>query len=227
MVDALKLIIFFDKELYHIIWTSLYVSLYSTLISSLISIPLGYIIDLNNFRGKKTIISIMNSLTALPTVIVGLFVYSLISRRGVFGFAGLLFTPSSIIIGQSILGIPIITTMIISGFSKLDNRLYETLITLGSNNFNIFAVIIKETKAIVISSVLSGFGRIIGEVGVSMMLGGNIRLYTRTLTTAIALESSKGEFDLALAMGIVLLTIALLLNFLAYFFIKKEDLWKR
>ena len=167
----------------------------------------------------------MNSLTALPKVIVGLFVYSFDIEKRRIWFAGLLFTPVSIIIGQSILGIPIITTMIISGFSKLDNRLYETLITLGSNNFNIFAVIMLDPKLLYLR-----YFRALVDHRRSRRLNdasGNIRLYTRTLTTAIALESSKGRFDLALAMGIVLLTIALLLNFLAYFFIKKEDLWKR
>ena len=227
MINAVRLIFSFDKELYFIVFTSLFVSFFSTLFSSLIGVPLAYIIDLNKFKFKKVIISILNSLVALPTVVVGLLVYSFLSRKGIFGFAGLLFTPTAIIIGQTILGIPIITSIIIAGFSKIDSRLYETLITLGANPFQLFIGILKETKTIIISAILSGFGRIIGEVGVSMMLGGNIRLYTRTLTTAIALETSKGEFDFALSMGIILLMLALFLNFFAYLFIKREDLWKR
>lgn len=226
-MNALKLILSFDKELYFIVYTSLFVTFFSTLLSSLIGIPLAYLIDMNKFKLKKTVISILNSLVALPTVVVGLLVYSFLSRRGIFGAAGLLFTPAAIIIGQTILGIPIITSIIIAGFSRIDSRLYETLKTLGANRFQMFIGILKETKTIVLSAVLSGFGRIIGEVGVSMMLGGNIRLYTRTLTTSIALETSKGEFDFALSMGIILLTLALLFNFFAYLFIREEDLWKR
>ncbi|HOV14704.1 MAG TPA: ABC transporter permease [Spirochaetota bacterium] len=227
MINALKLILSFDKELYFVVYTSLFVAFFSTILSSIIGVPLAYFVDLSKFKFKKIIISFLNSLVALPTVVVGLFVYSFLSRKGVFGFAGVLFTPIAIIIGQTILGIPIITSIIISGFSKIDSRLYETLTTLGANKFQLFVGILRETKTIIISAILSGFGRIIGEVGVSMMLGGNIRLYTRTLTTAIALETSKGEFSLALSMGIILLTLALIINFLAYLFIKKEDLWKR
>jgi tungstate transport system permease protein len=210
---AIELIFSFNKEVYFIAYLSLYVAFFSTLVSAIIGIPLTFLINFSNYRIKKILSSLLNSLMALPTVVIGLFVYGFISRSGPFGFLALLFTPIGIIIGQTILGIPIIVSFFLTGLSKVDNRLYETLTTLGVNKFQFFIEVIKETKFIILSSVLAGFGRVIGEVGVSMMLGGNIRWYTRTLTTAIALESSKGEFHFALALGIILLILAILINF--------------
>ncbi len=221
-IQAFELIISFNKEVYFITYLSLYVTFFSVLISTAIGIPLAFLINFSKPRIKKVSSSLVNSLMALPTVVVGLFVYGFISRSGPLGFLGLLFTPAGIIIGQTILGIPIIISFYLTGLSKVDNRLYETLITLGANRFQFFVEIVKETKLIILTSVLAGFGRIIGEVGISMMLGGNIRWYTRTLTTAIALESSKGEFHFALALGIILLFLAILINFFLNLSIKSK-----
>jgi len=190
-------------------------------------VPLAFIIDFSNYKIKKFLIAFINSLTSLPTVVIGLIVYSFISRKGILGFTGLLFTPGAIVIGQTILAIPIITSTIVAGFSKIDSKLYETLKTLGADKRQIFLGIISETKILIVAALLFGFGRIIGEVGVSMMLGGNIKRYTRTMTTAIALETSKGEFEFALALGIILLLIALSINFIIHLFLKREDKWKR
>ena len=219
---AIELIFSFNKEVYFIAYISLYVTFFSTLVSTIIGIPLAFLINFSKKRTKKVLSSLLHSLMALPTVVIGLFVYGFISRSGPLGFLGLLFTPAGIIIGQTILGIPIVASFFFIGLLKVDNRLYETLTTLGTNKFQFFIEIIKETKFIILSSVLAGFGRIIGEVGISMMLGGNIRWYTRTLTTAIALESSKGEFHFALALGIILLFLAIIINFFSNLFIKNK-----
>jgi tungstate transport system permease protein len=149
-------------------------------------------------------------------------VYSFISRAGPLGFLGLLFTPAAINIGQIILCFPLITSMVYSALSRLDRRLPETLITLGARPSEVFRMTIWEGRIAILSALLSGFGRVVGEVGVAMMLGGNIRWYTRTLTTAIALETSKGDFELGLALGIILMAIAFLVNFTLHGVIKHE-----
>lgn len=217
-IEAIKLIISFNKEVYFITFTSLKISILSTIIASMISIPTAIIISLKKFKLKKIIIAFLNSLMAIPTVVIGLFVYSLISRSGIFGSFNLLFTPFGIVIGQTLLSIPIITLLIILGISKIDKKLYETLVTYGANKFQIFYAIVRESRFIIISAILSGFGRVIGEVGVAMMLGGNIKGYTRTLTTAIALETSKGAFIQGFALGIILIIVALIVNFLVHSF---------
>lgn len=221
------LIFSFDRDIYQIVLTSLGLTFFSILFATVIAVPLAFIIDFSNYKIKKFLIAFINSLTSLPTVVIGLIVYSFISRKGFLGFTGLLFTPGAIIIGQTILAIPIITSTIIAGFSKIDSKLYETLKTLGADKYQVFLGIISETKILISTALLGGFGRIIGEVGVSMMLGGNIKRYTRTMTTAIALETSKGEFEFALSLGIILLLIALSINFIIHLFLKREDKWKQ
>ena len=159
---------------------------------------------------------------ALPTVVIGLLVYTMLSNNGILGNSRILFTPLAIIIGQSILAFPLIASMVYAGLSKLDSRFFETLKTLGANQRNIFKATIKEAKFIILSAILAGFGRVIGEVGVSMMLGGNIRFYTRTITTAIALETSKGAFELGLTLGLILMIIALSINFILHLWVKND-----
>lgn len=204
------------KEVMLIVFTSLKLTISSIIIASIFSIPLGIILHLNNFQFKKSVISFLHSLMALPTVVIGLMVYSIISKQGILGNSRILFTPIAIIIGQSILAFPLITSMIYSGLSKLDPRFVETIKTLGAGKKEILKSTIQEAKFIILSAVLAGFGRVIGEVGISMMLGGNIRFYTRTITTAIALETSKGAFELGLTLGFVLMIIALLINFILH-----------
>ena len=160
---------------------------------------------------------------ALPTVVIGLILYSLLSRSGTLGAFGLLFTPFAVITGQSVLALPIITSLIYSAFSGISKELPETLETLGARGFSRYLMIMRESGTAVLSAILSGFGRVIGEVGVSMMLGGNIRWYTRTITTTIALETSKGEFELALALGLILIAISFLVNFSLHMGIRYAD----
>ena len=216
LFEALKLIISGDRELVAICLTSLRFSLTSIFWASLAGIPLGFLLKLKSFTGKKFTLVVVNSLMALPTVVVGLLVYSLVARSGPLGELGLLFTPVAIIIGQVILVLPIITSMVYGSVSDMDPRLPETLKTLGASGIPYYLMMLKEMKNPILSAVLAGFGRVIGEVGVSMMLGGNIRWYTRTITTTISLQTSKGEFELGLALGLVLMIIAFVLNFLIH-----------
>ncbi|UCF98171.1 MAG: ABC transporter permease [Spirochaetaceae bacterium] len=219
---AVQLLFSGNKEVFFIAWTSLRLSLVSVVIASSLSLPLGFLIGLKSFRGKKGVIAFLNALIALPTVVVGLLVYSFISRAGPLGSLGLLFSPGAINIGQVILCFPLITSLVYSALSRLDRRLPETLITLGAKHVEIFWMTLREGRIAILSAILSGFGRVVGEVGVAMMLGGNIRWYTRTLTTAIALETSKGEFELGLALGLILMAIAFLVNFTLHGIIKHE-----
>ena len=201
-----------DQELVQIIYVSLKVSSISTLIASLVGIPAGFFIAFGEFRGKRLLITILNTLLALPTVVVGLFVYSFISRRGIFGPLDLLYTQKAIIIGQVILIIPIVTTFTISAISRIDERYRKTAMTLGANVLQTGWVIIGEARFGIVAAVVAAFGRVIAEVGVSMMLGGNAKGFTRTMTTAMALEYDKGEFVLGVALGIVLLTVSFGVN---------------
>jgi len=212
LTTAFKLIFTFDYEVMNCTWVSIKVSSVAVLLASLIGVPLGFIIGINEFKGKKTIITLFNTLMALPTVVVGLFVFSFISRQGPIGILGLLFTPTAMIIGQFILATPIITALSISAVQGIDPRIRVTAITLGARSYQIMLALLLEARFAIMAAIIAGFGRIIGEVGSAMMLGGNIRGYTRSITTAIALETSKGKFSLGLALGIILLTVALTVN---------------
>lgn len=218
LVSAFGLMYALDAELIEIVNVSLNVSLISTAIAGIIGIPAGFVISTGEFPLKRAVITVLNTLLALPTVVIGLFVYVLISRNGVFGVYDLLYTPKAIIIGQIILIIPIVTTFTISAISRIDARYRKTAMTLGANQFQTALVILKEARFGVTASVVAAFGRVISEIGICMMLGGNISGYTRTMTTAMALQYDKGEFVLAIALGIILLCISLAVNIsLTYF----------
>ena len=210
--SAFLLILSLDAELLEIISVSLRVSCASTLIAGFIGIPLGLYVALNEFYGKRLVITILNTLLALPTVVIGLFVYSFISRRGLFGPLDLLYTQKAIVIGQIILIIPIVTIFTISAVSRIDDRYRKTALTLGANVLQTAWVIVREARFSIVATVIMAFGRVIAEVGISMMLGGNAKGFTRTMTTAMALEYDKGEFVLSIALGIVLLLISFIVN---------------
>ena len=210
--SALLLLWSLDKELLNVISVSLKVSFSSTLISSLAGIPLGLCIALNDFRGKRFLNTLLNTLLAMPTVVIGLLVYAFISRHGLLGDLGLLYTQKAIIIGQVILIVPIITTLTIAAISRIDDRYRKTAMTLGATSFQAALVIFREARFGILASIIVAFGRVIAEVGISMMLGGNARGFTRTMTTAMALEYDKGEFVLSVALGLVLLMISFVLN---------------
>jgi tungstate transport system permease protein len=215
--SALLLMLAFDRELYEIVGVSLNVSFFSTLIAAVFGLPLGFLIAFNNFAGKRLVMTCLNTLLALPTVVIGLVVYSLISRRGIFGPLELLYTQKAIIIGQIILIVPLITTLSIAAVSRIDQRYRNTALTLGATYVQMGWVIFKEARFGIVAAVIAAFGRVIAEVGISMMLGGNAKGFTRTMTTAMALEYDKGEFVLAVALGIILMSFAFAINMLFHF----------
>lgn len=218
--DAFKMLFTFNDELIVIILVSIKVSVTSASIATLAGVPCAFCINVKKFRGKQVVITVLNTLMSLPTVLIGLMVYAFLSRNGPFGFLGVLYTPWAMIIGQSILIFPLITALSLSAINSVDKRVEKTAITLGANHFQTAVLILSEGKEAILSGIIAGFGRVFSEVGISMMLGGNIRGLTRNITTAIALETSKGEFSLSIALGIVLLTVALSINIVLRYFQK-------
>lgn len=212
ILSALLLIRSLDPELMLVVWTSLSVSLSSTALASAMGAPLGFLIASKEFRGKRGLVTILNTLLALPTVVVGLFVYVFISRQGVLGDLGWLYTKKAIVAGQTILILPLVTVFVISAISRIDERYAKTALTLGANRFQLAGVILREARFAILAAIIAAFGRVIAEIGISMMLGGNIKGFTRTMTTAMALEYDKGEFALAVALGLILLSISFGLN---------------
>ncbi|EKD38238.1 MAG: hypothetical protein ACD_75C00810G0006 [uncultured bacterium] len=216
--SAFLLFMSFDRDLVEIVIVSLRVSFFATLIASIIGIPGGFFIAYSNFPAKRFVLTCLNTLLALPTVVIGLLVYSFISRRGILGPFGLLYTQKAIVIGQVILIVPIIMVMTIAAISRIDSRYRMTALTLGASKYQMAMVIIKEARYGIFAAVIAAFGRVIAEIGISMMLGGNAKGFTRTMTTAMALEYDKGEFVLAVALGITLMVIAFAINLLFHFF---------
>ncbi len=211
---AFALLLKLDPEIMRIIFTSVFISLSASVIAALLAIPAGVAMAFKRFKGKATIQHLLNTLMAMPTVVIGLLLYGLFSRAGPLGEWGLLYTPTAIIIAQAILIFPIMMNLTVTAVNAADPRLIPTLRSLGARTLPMMLQVIRTTRFAILAGVITGFGRAIGEVGAAMMLGGNIEGFTRTMTTAIALETSKGEFELGLALGMVLLVIAFVLNFL-------------
>jgi tungstate transport system permease protein len=209
---SLSLIGSLDREVIAAASTSVSVALWSIGVAALIGVPIGIAIGVTEFPLKRLIITLLNTLMALPTVVVGLLVYGIISRQGPMGELGLLFTPQAIIIGQSILAIPIVANYTLGSIRGADSRIMPTALTLGAGRLQSVLQLAREVRFGIMAALIAGFGRVIAEVGVAMMLGGNIRGYTRTMTTAIALETSKGEFAFGLALGLILMAVALVVN---------------
>ncbi|MBS3952894.1 MAG: ABC transporter permease [Methylomicrobium sp.] len=213
LIEAFKLIINFDSSIYQIVWTSLKISLIATTTAGTIAIVSGIYIGITEFRFKRTLQHILNTLMAMPTVMIGLVLYGLLSRKGPMGELGLLYTQPAVIIGEACLIFPIIMNLTIGAVHSCDLRLKMTLQFLGASKYQQIMPLMGELRETLVAALIYGFGRAIGEVGAAMMLGGNIQGVTRTMTTAIALETSRGEFELALALGVFLLSIAFLVNF--------------
>lgn len=212
LLTALELIINFDREVRITAWVSLYTSSCAIVIAALIGVPAGLWLGLSRFRGRQVLLALLNTLMALPTVVVGLLLFGLLSRQGPLGPLGLLFTPLAMIAGQTVLATPIVANLVLAAVTGADQRIISTALTLGASRFQAAIQLLREIRFGVMAAVIVGFGRVIAEVGVAMMLGGNIRNSTRTMTTAIALETSKGEFAFGLALGMLLLSVALLVN---------------
>jgi len=211
-IEAVGLITSFDPEVIEITRRSLMISASSCAIATTISIPLGSLIHFTSFRGKRALISVIQTLFGLPTVVVGLFVFILFSRAGPLGELGILFTPVIMVIGQVLLITPLILGLVISALSGVDKAVSETAISLGATRLQTAILTLKEGKFAVLAAVVMGFGRAFSEVGLALMVGGNIRGFTRILTTTISLETSKGDIELSMALGIILLLIALSIN---------------
>ncbi|MGE4421266.1 MAG: ABC transporter permease [Pseudodesulfovibrio sp.] len=201
-----------NPEAYTAIWATVYASTLSMICSMAIGVPLGFLLGYKKFPGKKVVRTGVDTLLSFPTVVIGLVVYAFLTRNGPLGGTGLLFTIPGMAIGQTLLGLPIIVAMTANAVESLDKRLPMTLITLGANPGQMMWATVLEARYSIMLAAMAAYGRIVSEVGISMMVGGNIKWHTRTITTAIALETGKGEFAMGIALGMVLLAVALLVN---------------
>ncbi len=211
-IEAIRLIITLDPQVVEITFRSLYVSLSATFFAALIALPLGALIYFYEFRGKPAVVSTLQTLYALPTVIVGLVMFLLLSNIGPFGFFRLLYTPGGMIVAQTVLIIPLLMGLTVSALSGIERDKRYTITALGASRVQTITTIIVESRFAVMSGVLLGFGRAISEVGTVMIIGGNIRGATRVLTTAIALNTSMANYSVSIALGIILLAVALGVN---------------
>ena len=212
LLQAIGLIFDLEPALYDIIIFSLYVSGAALVISTLIGIPLGALMGLKRFTGRRLMMALLYTGMGFPPVVVGLFVYLLLSRSGPVGALGWLFTPKAIITAQTIISFPLVAGFTMAAVMGVDPNLRVQLLSLGATGWQATAAILSEAKMGVIVAIIAGFGAIISEVGAVMLVGGNIEGKTRTLTTAIVLETRKGNFDLAIALGIILLLITFAVN---------------
>ena len=209
---AIDLIISLDPEVVEVAGRSLLISLTSTLLASLICLPVASAIHFNRFPGKRLLVSLIQTFFSIPTVVIGLIVFTLFSRTGPLGGLNLLFTPTIMVVGQALLITPILLGLTISALSGVDQAVLDTARSLGASGLQTAVVVLREARFAVIAAVIMGFSRAISEIGIALMVGGNIRGFTRVITTAISLESSRGDVELSIALGIILILIALLVN---------------
>ncbi len=213
---ALALLIGLDPKLVEIVLLSLRVSLSAVAIAALLGLPLGAAIGVGRFPGRQTVIVLLNAMMGLPPVVVGLLVYLLLSRAGPLGPLGILFTPSAMVIAQSILILPIIAALSRQAIEDAWREYEEQLRSLGAGRVNAALTLLWDTRFSLLTTILAGFGRAAAEVGAVMIVGGNIDGVTRVMTTTIALETSKGDLPLALGLGMILITIVIAVNAAAY-----------
>lgn len=216
--EALTLLLSGDGALWEIIGISFSVSSFAILIAVVPAMAIGFILAFYDFFGRRLVIALFNTLLSVPAVVIGLTFYLLLSKQGPLGDMRLLFTQTAMIIGQIALCFPLLVAMSHTAFQSIERRAWETAITLGHSSLSALYLVVREARFALLAAVLAAFGRIIAEVGASMMLGGNILHYTRNIPTAIALETSKGEFAQGIALGIVLLVLAFILNSLLHLF---------
>ena len=209
---AFSLLFTFDPEVLGITWLSLAVSGSATLISLFIGISIGTAVALAEFPGKRIVISLINTGMGLPPVVVGLFVSIFLWRNGPFGFLEILYTPTAIIIAQAIIATPIVMGITLAAIQHLPKNLRLQILALGATRLQMIWLLMKEARLPLLAAVMAGFGGVISEVGASIMVGGNIKGYTRVLTTATVMETGKGNFDVAIALGIILLLLAFMVN---------------
>ena len=216
LISAVGLIASLDGELYSIIGLSLWVSLSAVALSGLIGVPTGVALGMSRFRGKGLVVGSFNTLMGLPPVVAGLIVFLLLSRQGIFGEAQLLFTPTAMIIAQTVLVFPIIVALSHATVVGLEPLLPDAARTLGANRWQVALLIVHEARYGIMAALIAGVGRAMAEVGAVLMVGGNIKGATRTMTTTIAMQTSMGDYNLALALGMVLLLLAAGVNVILY-----------
>ena len=212
LTRALDLIISFDPELVEIVLLSLRVSGIAIVVSAVTALCATAALDVRDFAGKHALVTLVNTLMGLPPVVVGLVLYLVLSRSGPLGFLRLLYTPAAMVIAQVILAVPIITGMSYAAVRSADPELKYAAFTLGATPLQATTKIMKHSRYAIVAAVLAGLGRVLAEVGAVLVVGGNIAGYTRVMTTAIALEADRGDFELAVALGMILLAIAFVLN---------------
>lgn len=214
IVKAIEMILTGDKEIYHITFTTLKVCLTAILISTTIGIPIGVLLGLNHFPGKKILLVFINIGMGLPPVVAGLYITMLLWRSGPLGSWGLLYTTEAIILAQIIVSLPIIIGLTAASFQQIDNKMLLQLKALGATKVQRVFILLKETRLAIMAAIMAGLGRVLAEVGAAMMVGGNIKGDTRILTTAMVMEVSKGNFDVAIALSFILMSLAFLITFL-------------
>lgn len=209
---AWEMLISGDPVLYEIIFLTLKVSSLATMIALLIGLPLGVYLGLRSFPGRKFVVSVVNTLMGLPPVVVGLLVWMALSRYGPLGFLEIIYTPTAIVIAQVIIATPVVTGLTLAAIQQIDVRFQEQIRALGANQIQFLWVLVKEARYSLLAAVIAGFGAAISEVGAAMMVGGNIFGQTRVLTTAVVLEVSRGNYEVALALSFVLVFITYLIT---------------
>lgn len=212
IIKAFELLISFDPEVMGITWLSLKISGTATFISLFVGVSTGTIVALTNFPGRKLVVTLINTGMGLPPVVVGLFVTILIWRNGPLGFLDILYTPYAMIIAQAIIATPIVMGISLAAIQNLPPNLRLQILSLGASRLQMVWILVKESKLPLLAAVMAGFGGVISEVGASIMVGGNIKGYSRVLTTATVMETGKGNFDIAIALGIILLLLAFMVN---------------
>jgi tungstate transport system permease protein len=220
-IKAFGLIFSFNQELLNIIFLSLKVSGIALLIAAIAGLPIGALVGLKRFPLRGITISLMNTFMGLPPVVVGLFLYLILSRSGPLGIMGILYTPSAMVIAQTILAFPIVASLSHSAIVNIDPVIKQASMTLGATPFQTMLNIIREARYGIMSGIIAALGRVMAEVGAILIVGGNIAGYTRVMTTTIALETDKGNFELAIALGIILLTLSLIINMALHLVQKK------
>jgi tungstate transport system permease protein len=219
--SAFILILSLDRELLNIMYLSLKVSGSALVLATIVGLPLAGLFGLTRIPLKGFFLNLINTCMGLPPVVVGLFIYLMLSRSGPLGFMGLLYTPAAMIIAQFVLALPIIIALCHSAIVSVDPVIRQAALTLGATHSQASLTVIAEARFGIIASIIAGFGRLIAEVGAILIVGGNIAGYTRVMTTTIALEADKGNFELALALGIILLAMALFVNSLLFIIQRK------
>ncbi|PIP07725.1 MAG: tungstate transporter permease [Syntrophobacterales bacterium CG_4_8_14_3_um_filter_49_14] len=212
ILKAFNLLFSLDREVFAITLLSLQISGLATMISLVLGISFGTAVALADFPGRKLVVSLINAGMALPPVVVGLFVTIFLWRNGPFGFMGLLYTPTAMIIAQAIIATPIVAGITLAAMQNLPKKLRLQILALGATRFQMLWILMREARLPLLAAVMAGFGGVISEIGASIMVGGNIKGYSRVLTTATVMETSRGNFDMAIALGIILLLFVFLIN---------------